>query len=207
MVIQLFEKARRQGVQEAVSAFAAHAPFSRRVWAVSYSVILALEGLGWLFGGTIVLARKTSASPLMRSTLDYGPLNIFTAALLATDSSAMHLHTSLFYFARAIKLLYPLYSASISIALLLVRAPVCTDYVWTLARLTVTVLWIYYCMKDLNQWNIDKLPLPSIPGIEFRESSESGSSDTERSRSSRDDLESEQSEDEWNALIRGELAK
>lgn len=190
-----------------MSVFEAHAPFSRRVWSLSYSLILALEGLGWIFGGTILLARKTSDSPLMRSTLDYGPLNIFTAVLLATDSSAMHLHTPLFYFARAVKLLYPLYSASVSIALLLARAPVCMDRMWTLTHLTVTLLWIYYCVKDLRLWNIGELPLPKIPGIRFIDSSESGSSGTERSKSSRDDSESEQSEDDWNALIREQLAE
>jgi hypothetical protein len=183
--LKLFDKAKREGLNLAISAYASYTPLARRVWALSYSFILACEGTAWIFGHTILPHGRPNYSALMQSTIDYGPLNIFTAALLATDSSAIHLRSPLFQIAWGVKLLYPLFSAALSIVLLVSESAFGSHRNWVAIRLLVTVLWICAYLGELKWWEHQIVPV--IPGAELEEFSESdGESESVASDDSRD---------------------
>jgi hypothetical protein len=141
--------------------------------------MLALEGLGWLLGGSLFSHSSTITSPI-----DYGPLNIFTSALLATDSCAIHLHSPLFQLAWVIKLLYTLFSASLASKLLISKSVSGFYEIWIAIRLLFTVAWTYSCLGEVKWWEMR--PLPQILGIEFEDSSEDASSESVASDDSRD---------------------
>jgi hypothetical protein len=111
---------------------------------------------------------------LIQSPIDYGPLNIFTAALLATDTSAIHLRSPLFQLAWVVKLLYPVFSAASSVTILISKGAIDMHRNWLVVRLLVTVLWICAYLGELKWW--EKHLSPEIPGVERVELAESESS-------------------------------
>ena len=76
------------------------------------------------------------SSLLAESMLNYGPLNIFCAALVFTDSFAIHLRDKFFQFAWMLKILF---ITSQSISLLAKDVVLGSHRVWVVAtRLVVT---------------------------------------------------------------------
>ena len=98
---------KRIGVQKAIHAFAAHTPFSRRLWSIVYSFTLSIEGVGWLLGLTKVFSPIPSSLSFF-SAIDHGLLNLLAAALMASDASAIHQQSLLFQISRGLKFGYPL---------------------------------------------------------------------------------------------------
>ena len=95
----------------------------RRFSAFSFSIVLALDGALRTFGDAIIPHHHSGLWLQMYSLIDYGPLNIFSAALLATDGASVlyYNHTAL-QVAKALRLLHPLLNASLFLSLLLSRS-------------------------------------------------------------------------------------
>lgn len=97
------------------------------------------------------------SSLLAESILNYGPLNIFCAALVFTDSFAIHLHDKFFQLAWMLKISYMLFNASHSTSLLAKDVVMGSHRAWVATRLVVTLLWIFSCLEDLIWWKDQSL--------------------------------------------------
>jgi hypothetical protein len=164
-------------------AYALYTSFTRRTFALTFSLLLFLEGLAWIICRSIFQTRTALSAPV-----DYGPLNIFSAALVLTDSSAIHMRSLVFRFAWIIKFAYLLFSASLSGIILVSGRVGGVHRIWVMVRLVFTGLWIYSCADDLIWWK--EQSLEALPGIRHHSSS-SGFSVQSRSAYSRSELESE----------------
>jgi hypothetical protein len=122
-----------------------------------------LEGIGWLFRDALIPNR---IGAVFSSVIDYGPLNIFSAALLATDIS-LGLPRSLFQLAWLLKLLYPLFNMSCSIYRLISRDVSGLHLVWLGLRLPITLLWVLNCLEEFVWWKERPISAVEAAGMEF----------------------------------------
>src|SRR5277367_2397854 len=99
-----------------IRAFPLNPSVGRKILALSFCGIFALEGVGWIAG--VSALRGANASGLRNTVLNYGPLNIFCAALVATDWSGIHRRNFIYRAAGLLKTVYLLFNSSISMSLL-----------------------------------------------------------------------------------------
>ena len=104
---------------------------------------------------------------MLHGVLNFGPLSLFAAALVSTDSVANHLRGHIFYIAWVIKVLYPLVSACLSINILLMEPLHEPRTVWIGTRLVITVCWLSAVLWELVYWR--SAPIPEVEGIEYDE--------------------------------------
>jgi hypothetical protein len=181
---QLWEAGNRRGARDMVRAYGLYTSDSRKILALLFSTILALEGVGWIFGRTVLQDSKWSTSALMEPSFNYGPVNIFCAALVATDSSAIHMRNYVFRLAWTAKISYLLFTVSVASAGLASDLFSGISRIWTLTRLIASLLWLGKCLEDLWWWRQEHLA--PLPGLTFEYDSTS-----EASVSSLDDSSSE----------------
>jgi hypothetical protein len=162
-----------------IRGYASYKPIFGRVLTISFSLVLALEGIAWLFSDARTLLQLSQPSSLLKySTIDYGPLNIFSASLLCIDSSSIPIRNSLFHVAFFLKVIYPLVSAASSILLFISWQMHDIHRLWLGGRLAVAMLWICSCMHDLL-WRDETPPFYlSVGGIDIRTSSSAPSEDS-----------------------------
>jgi len=156
-----------------IRAFPLNPSVGRRLLALSFCGVFTVEGVCWIAG---VSALQGASLPGLSNVLvNYGPLNIFCAALVATDSSAIHRRNLIYRAAGLLKTVYLLFSSSISLASL-ARYQLCgCQQPWLVVRLVVTLLWISVSLEDLIYWRDQpQIALPGLRGGD--DSSTSGSS-------------------------------
>jgi hypothetical protein len=109
----------------------------------------------------------------MYSVMDYGPLNLFSAALLATDVSAIYYNRTALYIAKSLRLLYPPLNASLSLSLLLSRKAVGLYGGWIALRFLCSMLWFCSCLFECVWWKEPEAETARItlPGVNFDDSS------------------------------------
>lgn len=152
-----------------VRAYGLYASVSRRILGYLFSLLLSLEGAGWIVRRLLMPEDFLVSSLLAESMLNYGPLNIFCAALVFTDSFAIHLRDKFFQFAWMLKISYLLFSASQSISLLAKDIVLGSHRAWVATRLVVTLLWICSCLEDLIWWKDQSLM--GLPMMRTKDSS------------------------------------
>jgi len=164
----------------------------RRFSAFSFSIVLALDGVLRTFGDAIIPHHHGGLWLQMYSLIDYGPLNIFSAALLATDGASVlyYNHTAL-QVAKALRLLYPLLNASLFLSLLLSRSVVGFYRGWIALRLFLSMLWFCSCLYESLGFGWKEPEEPErikLPGVNI---------DDGYSSSADDDSDRESSTEEW----------
>jgi hypothetical protein len=176
-----------------IRAYGLYTSFThRRTLAISFSLVLLLEGLASVLYHPLY-------QPYYPVSLSYGhsvPLNIFSAALILTEASSIHLHNTLFRLAWLMKSLYLLFSGS-QTAVMLATGRVFGVYrVWVMVRLVFTLLWLYCCAEDLLWWKEEDLI--TLPGLKRKRGSSmsSGSSIASGRSTSVSQSESEEEEEE-----------
>src|SRR5579859_1699851 len=168
------ERARRRGARQMIRAYGLYISFAhRRTLAISFSLVLLLEGLVSLLYYSLQQPHySVSFLPFDSSA----PLNIFSGALILTESSSIHMRNNIFRIAWLIKSLYLLFSASQS-GVMLATGRVSGVYrIWSMVKLVFTALWIYCCAEDLLWWKDEDLI--TLPGLKRKRGSSmsSGSS-------------------------------
>jgi len=145
-----------------VRAYTLYKSNIRKVVSLLFSSLLALEGLAWLFWFSMMPGLQWAQ--VSKSTFNYGPLNIFTAALVATDSTAFHFTDTIFTIAYTVKLLYLLFTASIASFALTKSSVVSLHRTWIALRLIITLFWICVSSDDLLWWKDQSVF--TFPGFE-----------------------------------------
>ena len=157
-----------------IRAFPLNPSIARKLLALSFCSILTLEGLAWISGASTL--QGTNASWVRALSAYYGPLNIFCAALIATDWSAIHRRNLIYQLATALKALYLSFNSSTSVALLARRnQSYGHQRPWLVVRLVITLLWIVISLDDfVCRRHQSTAYLPGLRGGD--DSSTSGSS-------------------------------
>lgn len=156
-----------------IRAFPQNPSLARKVLALSFCGILTLDGLGWITGVSIL--QTTNAPRLTNVLINYGPLNIFCAALLATDWSAIHRRDLIYRGAVVLKSIYLLFNLSMAVALLTQSTGDEFLRPWLFARLVITLAWFGVSLEDFVYWRDE--PMVKLPGMrDGDDSSTSGSS-------------------------------
>ena len=150
-----------------------YASTSRRALSYLFSVILALEGLAYIIGTSIFLKEEpTSFLQSTRSVI--GPLNLFCATLIFTDSSAIHSRDTKFEFLWGVKLIYLLFTISQTGLLLTMGAVVGIHRTWLAMRSLITFLWILSRWEDFIRGK--DITYTALPGLRYEETTYSGAS-------------------------------
>jgi len=130
-----------------VRAYALYKAPTRKLVSLLFSSILALEGAAWLFGFSTM--SEFQWTQLAKTTWNYGPLNILTAALIATASTAFHFTDTIFNIAYTVKMSYLLFNASVGTLSLITTSDSSLYRTWIATRLLITLFWICISSDDL----------------------------------------------------------
>jgi hypothetical protein len=169
-----------------IRAYGIYLSFPRVVLSFAFSFVFALEGLGWLFMRAVISHQAKSGFIFGNSPLDYGPLNLFCAGLVFCDYDAIHLRNPGYNIAWTVKIIYLLFTASLSSVILISQEPAGLYRTWLMLRLLVICLWICTCSEDLMWWKDQKVVLTPLPGLQEYASDISGSAAESRSEQSSD---------------------
>jgi hypothetical protein len=146
-----------------IRAYALYSSFLRRGLGISFSLVLAIEGIAWFLGRELLRPRAGNIAIILDSTVGYGPVKIFAAALLATDSSAIHLRNTVFRVAWTVKFVYLLFIVALSSVQLISNGVSDVCHTWLAVRLCLTIPWIVASADDLLWWK--EQSLVELPGL------------------------------------------
>jgi hypothetical protein len=147
---------------------------TRKILGYTFSFSLALEGLGSMLVHALKIpANQNSTTIWSHSTMRYGAVNIFAAALLVMVSSAIHLRTPLFNMAFIIKLIYLLFNISSSIFSLVAPTSTGALRAWVAVRTATALILLGNDIGELVRSR--QQPLGDIPGWNENDPSSSSS--------------------------------
>ena len=160
-----------------VRTFCLSRSLRKRAIATAFSIILGLEGSAWLTG-TFPVHRDLSSSIARNFTLAHGAINIFCAALVASDATAIHLHNISFYVASTFKIIYLLFSAALGLMMQIADGLDSPARVWLATRIFFTLIWIYGYTYSLVSWTEQVIPLIPSQTVDDASSMDSDSGES-----------------------------
>jgi hypothetical protein len=149
-----------------IRAYMLYASITRRAFSYLFSATLGLEGLAYIIGVSLFSTEEPN-SVLQSTPWIIGPLNLFSATLVFTDSTAIHSRDGIFELMWGFKLIYLLFTMSRTGVLLAWGAVDGLQRTWLVTRSLITFLWILSCWEDFI-WGKD-ITLNALPGLRYED--------------------------------------